>query len=374
MTNGFQPDKGTMEEHLRQLFHWTSTNYKFEIRCLHPTKDEYHKPKSRVFEVGQWSHAVHFAETANQQGYNVYVTVNPLKHSTVIFAKDADVAEARWQFIDIDSLRSPEDLIAASDFPPSMMVVTGTEPTTRLHLYWPMSGAVDFITWTKTQKGLAAAFGSDKSIINPSRIMRLAGTFSYPDRTKAAKGYKPEQVTIEVSPLIEITPEAFQVRYPEPIQSAPATTPKTSDPPASVEMDGDVPLEVVRQALNAVPPIVGDGQRKEWLALAMSVKAANPAAKAIFDQWQRMSPQYERSDDYVWNTVHPVAGSYLKLFAEARAHDPEWWRDGNPIVADWWRQHIEVVFGSITTLTPMDRLRRRSRWMLSKKLCRGVSR
>ena len=109
MTNGFQPGKGTMEEHLQQLFHRTSTDYKFEIRCLHPSKDEHHKPRSRLFTVGQWSTASEYAEMMNQQGYNVYVTVNPLKHSTLTVAKDTEVAEARWQFIDIDSLRSPED-------------------------------------------------------------------------------------------------------------------------------------------------------------------------------------------------------------------------------------------------------------------------
>ena len=47
-------------------------------------------------------------------------------------------------------------------------------------------------------------------------------------------------------------------------------------------MDGDVPLEVVRQALNAIPTIVGDGQRKEWLALAMSVESGKSRSQGHF--------------------------------------------------------------------------------------------
>ncbi|MDA9291667.1 hypothetical protein N9P99_00265 [Planktomarina temperata] len=41
----------------------------------------------------------------------------------------------------------------------------------------------------------ARNLGTDPSVINPSRIMRIAGTVSYPSQSKVTKGYIPELVT-----------------------------------------------------------------------------------------------------------------------------------------------------------------------------------
>ena len=50
----------------------------------------------------------------------------------------------------------------------------------------------DLAAWREMQRTIAAHFGSDKSVINPSRIMRVAGTVAYPDRKKRERGYVSE--------------------------------------------------------------------------------------------------------------------------------------------------------------------------------------
>ena len=145
------------------------------------------------------------------------------------------------------------------------------------------------------------------------------------------------------------------VAYPEPKpEKALPTTPVPSDCPQEWASAGYVPLDVVGQALNAIPPITGQGRRQEWLALAFAVKAANPEARHLFDQWQHQSPEYDKSDAKVWDTIDPEHGSYPNLFAQAAAYDPNWWRCGSVEVEMWWRRHIADVFGNDDAKPPPD--------------------
>jgi hypothetical protein len=52
--------------------------------------------------------------------------------------------------------------------------------------------------WRCKQSEIAKGFGTDQSVINPARIMRVAGTVNYPNRAKLGKGYIPELVTLQV--------------------------------------------------------------------------------------------------------------------------------------------------------------------------------
>ena len=77
-------------------------------------------------------------------------------------------------------------------------VVTGTQPSMRLHAYWQLAQPVrDMSAWRQAQKALIGEFQTDAAIHNPSRIMRLAGTISWPSADKRAKGYTPELVRLD---------------------------------------------------------------------------------------------------------------------------------------------------------------------------------
>ena len=61
------------------------------------------------------------------------------------------------------------------------------------HIYYrfdePMTNLSD---WTEFQKLLVKELRTDTSIHNPLRIMRVAGTVSYPPKRKLERGYQVE--------------------------------------------------------------------------------------------------------------------------------------------------------------------------------------
>nr|QQZ50288.1 hypothetical protein JKL49_00735 [Phenylobacterium glaciei] len=62
----------------------------------------------------------------------------------------------------------------------SMLVMTGAVPESRPHFYWRLEEpCANLPAWTARQRAIAAHLGGD-AVINPSRIMRLAGTVNYP--------------------------------------------------------------------------------------------------------------------------------------------------------------------------------------------------
>lgn len=113
---------------------------------------------------------------AISQGRNVYVGVNPHKNAG---GTDEDIGLARCLFADFDGC-SPIDAVALAEergLPPASLVVSSGHGA---HLYWrllvPMT---DLAAWTGYQKALIAKLGSDPTIHNPSRIMRLPGTVNF---------------------------------------------------------------------------------------------------------------------------------------------------------------------------------------------------
>ncbi len=171
----------------------------FEIRCL----AENRTPKSGFFAISEIREAVDFAEQQNVSRYNAYMTINPLHQSVKdrqTAARDADVLSTCYVFADADDLLGFENLsrfVAA--YPPDVIVQTGSHPNKRRHAYWrPDEPITDLIHWNVTQKLIAHALSTDKAIVNPSRIMRLAGSVSYPSAKKLKLGYMPETVKLLV--------------------------------------------------------------------------------------------------------------------------------------------------------------------------------
>ena len=82
-----------------------------------------------------------------------------------------------------------------SSIEPDAYVCTGTKPFERGHFYWQLEEPVqptDFEQWKELMQNIAKRHGCDPQICNPSRIMRLGGTVSYPSKAKRARGYQTE--------------------------------------------------------------------------------------------------------------------------------------------------------------------------------------
>ena len=136
----------------------------------------------------------------NQENFNVYMTINPIDPNagTMKAAKDKDIKCAYFCFADADDEKGIEGLeLLSLKKPPDIIVNTGTVPYLRQHHYWRLTTpCTDMEKWRSYQKLIATSCGTDPSIVNPSRIMRVAGTVSYPNPKKVLRGYKPELVTM----------------------------------------------------------------------------------------------------------------------------------------------------------------------------------
>ena len=172
----------------------------FEIRCL----GEQRTPVTACFTRNEIDRAVDLALEMNANGLNVYMTINPVNPDAVIKAgrgaKDPDILRAHYSFADADDqqgLAGINQLV--HPYEPDILVTTGTVPHKRFHAYWRLSEPCqDLNQWRETQKLIASKLETDPSVCNPSRIMRVAGTVSYPSKWKLSKGYVPELVTMKM--------------------------------------------------------------------------------------------------------------------------------------------------------------------------------
>ena len=172
----------------------------FEIRCL----GEHRKPVVQRFSLGELNDAVQFAQSMNAAKLNVYMMINPINPSACIQpgrgATDTDIVRAHYSFADADDRQGLQGLTSLADkLPPDIHVTTGTVPYERSHAYWKLAEpCYDMNLWASKQVHIADQCHTDRSVKNPSRIMRLPGTVSYPSVAKQTKGYMPELVTMKL--------------------------------------------------------------------------------------------------------------------------------------------------------------------------------
>ena len=180
---------------------WSNTPHQvggFEIRCL----GENRSTVSQIFALNAVSEATDLAVRMNAHKLNVYMTINPIDADAVIKsgkgAKDGDILRAHHSFADADDVQGITGLNELAEIiEPDIIVTTGTIPHERRHAYWRLTEpCLDLPLWKERQKQIAVQFKTDKAVVNPSRIMRVAGTVSYPSSSKATKGYVPELVTM----------------------------------------------------------------------------------------------------------------------------------------------------------------------------------
>ena len=180
---------------------WSNTPHQvggFEIRCL----GENRSTVSQIFALNAVSEATDLAVRMNANKLNVYMTINPIDMGAVVksgkSANDSDILRAHYSFADADDVQGIAGLDElAGLIEPDITITTGTIPHERRHAYWRLTEpCLDLPLWKERQKQIAVKFKTDKAVVNPSRIMRLAGTVSYPSSSKATKGYVPELVTM----------------------------------------------------------------------------------------------------------------------------------------------------------------------------------
>ena len=165
----------------------------FEIRAF----KEHSQPQVAKFSPDWIDDAVDWIENMNGLGFNIYAVRNPIRHDVSGSAKDSDIIGSCFLWADCDDPAAAGNVYRFDGPKWSAAVVTGTQPSTRVHTYWMLETfCTDMAEWRAAQQQIAAHFGSDSSVVNPSRIMRVGGTVAYPASHKQARGYVKELTTI----------------------------------------------------------------------------------------------------------------------------------------------------------------------------------
>lgn len=109
----------------------------------------------------------------NNAGRGIFINVNALDGSGRLAS---NVAAIRCQVLDLDGVdaRQQYERVAASAVPPAFAVQSSPE---KFHVYWQVAPHADAERFGRLQRKLLTEYNGDRKIIDPSRVLRLAGTY-----------------------------------------------------------------------------------------------------------------------------------------------------------------------------------------------------
>ena len=226
------------------------------------------------------------------EGRGVYVVVNDGGDT------DSEITACRAFFCEWDD-RSKEDQINAwkdLGLPEPLQIDTGGKS---IHNYWILKKTIDPKTWKPIQERLLDYADADRALKNPSRVMRLPGTFHMGD-----DGTKREMTKIINSCDQKYTLKDIEDCLPNKVQ-----TEKIKKSKQFKEYRKGT-FEDIKEALNCIPPrIPGSGTYDFYRNLLWGlVKACHDANRSESDAislMQQHSPQ--------WSGIDQVARSGGKL-------------------------------------------------------------
>ena len=143
-----------------------------EIRALPQERDGAAKPVAFWLKAETVPNSFEQLEALNVAGFNIYAGVLP--RTTAGGSKDTDCLAGHviWADFDDTTLEQASEKLQAVGCPePSMVVNSGHG----CHLFWGLKEAVEPTALCGLVKEMAVWLGSDESVANPSRILRLPG-------------------------------------------------------------------------------------------------------------------------------------------------------------------------------------------------------
>lgn len=249
-------------EHMTARWHELPEKAMFEIRAF----AEGVQPQTAKFSLDWMEDAVQWIIDMNARGRNIYAVRNPIRANFSGSAKDTDIIAAFFLWADCDDPAAANNVYRFDGPKWSSAVTTGRTPSVRVHTYWALNEpCYDLDDWRAMQMQIAAHFGSDKSVINPSRIMRVGGTVVFPSEQKRGKGYISEITTIRTEYEEERAPVSLdQMRRVFGSSGLPLSQPATPSAPsgAGFQIDtGDVDRKSADQYADILRRARTDGEK-----------------------------------------------------------------------------------------------------------------
>lgn len=183
---------------------------------------------------------------------------------------DADITRLNAFFVENDSLPIYEQhrQLDAAPLQPSIRLETKRS----VHAYWLIKGRCDVIAWCEMQERLIAYFDGDKSIKNPSRVMRLP-VFNHVHYNEETGGYEYKRIEIHsFAPERRFSLTEMQAAF---SQIAPIHSPYSSH-------NGNPGAAQAANIAPKVADVISNGSRhKTLLSLAGSMRRRGMSAEEI---------------------------------------------------------------------------------------------
>jgi predicted P-loop ATPase len=278
--------------------------------------------------------AVALISSMNGHKLNAYATVNPVNATMPLRAgkraNGDEIIGSFYQFADADDAQAAENIRNFVGPKCTFFVLTGKTPTPRPHVYWELDRPeYDLSAWTNRQRMIAQALKTD-SVIDPPRIMRLAGTINWPKPKKVEKGYIVELTTLKIYGPDERPPvsadqlqRAFgDVERPALSQRAAPRPPVEGGFYISTGPNDERPSEgEFIEALSFVSPSMGHQQG--WLDALMAIHdyfTGDLRGLDVAKEWSSGDPRYSaREVESKWSSFGAGKGvSYRTIFHMAR--------------------------------------------------------
>lgn len=287
----------------------------FAFRALPDQKDSTApaKPLSGCFESQKQE-----LRRLNDQGYGVFVQINASDGKGIAAA---NIRGATCFFVDFDG--TPIENISRLSLTPH--IVVETSPGKR-HFYWRVDG-IPLDRFSLMQKRLIALFGSDKSVHDLPRVMRLPGFLHQKDKAN------PHLVTCEADASIapytftEFDTALTEAEKLHGIAQKPEVSPQTKTSSTSQSVKPDL-----ERAKAAISLLVAKGQLSvaeysDWLRIGIAIKNTfGEDGFALFLDLSAADESFVGEDDVrkTWDTIKLDRADGDKLtmgtfFAQAKA-------------------------------------------------------
>jgi hypothetical protein len=144
--------------------------------------------RARLFGTDELEELVELACDVNRSpGQNVYVGAALRKPGTSPSARSRDDAffalTAFYADLDDDVMESARTILRERRCPPTAVAVTGRHPHVRAQCLWRQETPITDPDHCRRQhRALAQALSGDPSVVNPGRLLRLAGSIAWPTK------------------------------------------------------------------------------------------------------------------------------------------------------------------------------------------------
>jgi putative DNA primase/helicase len=179
----FEPDQAAMLEMVSHLFA-DQTRGLIELAWTDPLQGKPHH--ARLFQLDQIEELVEQGATLNAERRNVYIGAALRRDDTPPFGRtsisDFYAATALWADLDDEggTVRAA-DLCKQVGVRATLAVITGRDPHERGQMWWRLAEPIEDPERVKAALArIQAQLGGDSSVVDPIRIMRLAGSIAWP--------------------------------------------------------------------------------------------------------------------------------------------------------------------------------------------------